>query len=440
MLSRFAMFMGLPLEVMAAALLFALPLQHRKHFAVRALLPFAAAALFGLLYRLAMSAGLWKAAQGTTAPLPFTLAYSAVSFCFGALLVLLTCRVSLAEVAYSTTAAYLTQHMSYCLHCFFWPDADLSSLTGYDFSYFLVRALTYCAVYFLVARPLAHHKHYDVNIPLSLAALVAALAIALFLSALVQQNIQPGNPLYRLCLLYDAFCCFFVLIGQRNQQKQLSLQHELDLQQQLWLRTKEQYERAIGSVDLINQKYHDLKHQVAAMNQLLAQAERGEKLPRLELPEPTYGARTDTGSQLLDTILTEKGLICDSRAITFTCTADGRCLDFFDAVDLYCLLGNALDNAIEGVSQLSDPEEKTIAVNIFSRSGLVIIQVENYYEGELEMAEGLPRTRKRNGRYHGFGLKSIQTTAEKYGGFVTVHTADHIFLLRVTVPWTDSPS
>ena len=39
--------------------------------------------------------------------------------------------------------------------------------------------------------------------------------------------------------------------------------------------------------------------------------------------------------------------------------------------------------------------------------------------------------------YHGFGLKSIRYTAEKYGGFMTVETANSIFLLRVVLPVTN---
>ena len=43
-------------------------------------------------------------------------------------------------------------------------------------------------------------------------------------------------------------------------------------------------------------------------------------------------------------------------------------------------------------------------------------------------------TRKADKGYHGFGLKSIRATAEKYGGILTIQAEDGIFLLRVTIP------
>ncbi len=51
------------------------------------------------------------------------------------------------------------------------------------------------------------------------------------------------------------------------------------------------------------------------------------------------------------------------------------------------------------------------------------------------MQNGLPVTSKKEEKgYHGFGLKSIRYTAEKYGGFMTVEAAHGIFMLRVVVP------
>ena len=46
----------------------------------------------------------------------------------------------------------------------------------------------------------------------------------------------------------------------------------------------------------------------------------------------------------------------------------------------------------------------------------------------------LPHTTKENKSYHGFGLRSIQMTAEKYGGEMSVHAKDHLFCLDVILP------
>ena len=136
----------------------------------------------------------------------------------------------------------------------------------------------------------------------------------------------------------------------------------------------------------------------------------------------------------MDAVLTEKSLLCETRGIELTCMADGKCLGFMDAVDLYTMVGNTLDNAVESAAQLADAEQRTISLMVFSRAGLVFFQVENYYQGELRFDGPLPRTSKPDLDRHGFGLKSIQGIAEKYGGLLTVQAEDHIFLLRVTLP------
>lgn len=111
-----------------------------------------------------------------------------------------------------------------------------------------------------------------------------------------------------------------------------------------------------------------------------------------------------------------------------------RQLVFLEAVDLFSMIGNALDNAEEAVRKLEDHDERAISVCIFSRHGIAILQVENFYEGDLRFVDGLPVTTKGDPNYHGFGLKSIRSTAEKYGGTVSVQAEDGLFLLRVALP------
>ena len=62
------------------------------------------------------------------------------------------------------------------------------------------------------------------------------------------------------------------------------------------------------------------------------------------------------------------------------------------------------------------------------------IHVYNYFEGELSLNGGLPRTSKPDSASHGYGLKSMRLTAEKYGGALVVSANDHIFGLNVVLP------
>lgn len=69
---------------------------------------------------------------------------------------------------------------------------------------------------------------------------------------------------------------------------------------------------------------------------------------------------------------------------------------------------------------------------------MVVIHLENYYQGELNFTDGLPRTTKGDENYHGFGVKSIQMVVEKYKGNVSLLASDGIFNLNITIPLPDS--
>ena len=188
------------------------------------------------------------------------------------------------------------------------------------------------------------------------------------------------------------------------------------------------------SIALVNQKYHDLKHYIRLLRSGVVSGEVLEYLDQMEQEIRAYEAQNKTGSQVLDTILTAKSLQCQREGISLTCVADGEALQFMHPMDLSALFGNALDNAIESVKKLPDPEKRLIHVSVARQKGFLRIRVENCYEGELRLEAGIPTSGKQDKRYHGFGLKSIRDTAAKYGGSMTIAAKDGWFELRILFP------
>ena len=128
---------------------------------------------------------------------------------------------------------------------------------------------------------------------------------------------------------------------------------------------------------------------------------------------------------------------CDvgkNRGIGLNCVVGEIPEEVISALDLYVLLGNAIDNAVECVTGLSDENKKMITLNICSTGGFISIQINNYYEGQLKMQDGFPVTSKSGRYYHGFGLKSIRSIARKYGGDISIDTENNIFTLQIMIP------
>ncbi len=147
-----------------------------------------------------------------------------------------------------------------------------------------------------------------------------------------------------------------------------------------------------------------------------------------------YDTDASTGNEALDTLLMEKGLYCKLHGIEWTCVADGMLLAFMDVVDLYTMMGNALDNAIESAENCDKDTWKTISVRIWKKDFFAVVQVENTFAGELQLEDGIPKTTKADAENHGFGLRSIRTIAEKYDGTMTIKTEDQMFILTVLFP------
>lgn len=110
---------------------------------------------------------------------------------------------------------------------------------------------------------------YLVDTRQSVFSVVLILAAVLVLS-LIKQHMygRAEHTLYLVCNLYDMLFCFVILWIQVSQIKRDRLQRELAFQQNLSRQQKEQYAITRETIDIINRKCHDMKHQIAALRYL----------------------------------------------------------------------------------------------------------------------------------------------------------------------------
>ena len=93
--------------------------------------------------------------------------------------------------------------------------------------------------------------------------------------------------------------------------------------------------------------------------------------------------------------------------------------------DLCVVLGNMLDNAIEASEKVTD---RWINVSIGLRKNGLVIVVENSFDGIIKKnIHGNIISIKENKEHHGYGLKSIRKTVEKYDGELVVEIRGNIF-------------
>lgn len=129
----------------------------------------------------------------------------------------------------------------------------------------------------------------------------------------------------------------------------------------------------------------------------------------------------------------QKQIFFKSKLVLRARIADGEALSFLHASDLASLFGNALSNAIE-YEQTVEEEKRSIFLKVFRKGDLVAVHIENYCTAELTFGGDLPPTTKHDKENHGFGLKSIRYTAERYNGSVAVGRSGNLFTPDVLFP------
>lgn len=195
-----------------------------------------------------------------------------------------------------------------------------------------------------------------------------------------------------------------------------------------------QYQQSSQTLELINYKYHDLKHYIIALRAEQKDERKNSCLDRMEEEIRQYETQNKTGNEVLDTLLGAKGIECQKEEIELTCVADGSLLEFMDVMDICSIFGNALDNAIECEKKLAEPEKRMIHLHVSSKRNFLIIKIENYYEGKIQFEQELPVTTKEEKEFHGYGLKSLKYTVHRYKGEVDISTEHNWFRLRILIP------
>lgn len=262
--------------------------------------------------------------------------------------------------------------------------------------------------------------------------IITVFYLVFIISTYVNQLNAVNDDFNYLSCVSDLFSCVFVLVTQFIMLHASRIQSEKYVADRLFLEEKRQYENFKRSVDYINIKCHDLKHEIARMRRMgYVDANRVDKVAsELQL----YDAFAKTGNETLDLLLTDKNLICLSKGITLSYMADASGLGFMDEGDIYSLFGNMLDNSIEYLERIEDEQNRFIRFFIKRKGDMLFVHAENYFTGNLELSEGLPVTTKKDTVFHGFGTKSMRTTVEKYGGSFKITPGNGLFAVDFYFP------
>lgn len=426
------------IKLAIAMWLFSHTLPHRDNFAAR---------IAGAAALLVTTIGLVGALGFSVFPtLTDDLSFFSAILMFVSVLVVLVAvqlclfRCSLWTSLFCCSMAYLLENLSSSVEravvLLVASDGPSLSMAASSLRHWLFAAAVYVTCYLLLIRKIEKNGLLQISQPVMVVTAALVVLVNMVLDLVIKDIATFEVPMrypvilswaYVLLCVYLMYSSFEIVYTRRLRMNMAALER---------LRAMEarQYQMSRENIEAINLKFHDIKHQIRKLSKDGAVVD-GRVLADLSRGVDVYDSAVRTGNDALDTILTEKSLTCQRRGITLSCIADGEALDFVEPVELYSLFGNALDNAIEAVERLDDPERRSIGLVVRRTGDMVSVHVENYFDGNACFDEdGMPITHKEDQLNHGFGVRSMKMIVEGLGGSLSVGARDDIFHMDALIP------
>ena len=135
--------------------------------------------------------------------------------------------------------------------------------------------------------------------------------------------------------------------------------------------------------------------------------------------------------EVLNLVVNLKGYEANQKGIRLITDIDDFEYGMVDETDLWNIMMNLLDNAIEASEQVVH-KDKWINITLKKKKGMLIIKVENSMEKELIVKDGNYLSDKDNDSIHGLGIKSVKAIVEKYEGEAEWSNTEDKFTVIIT--------
>lgn len=186
-------------------------------------------------------------------------------------------------------------------------------------------------------------------------------------------------------------------------------------------------QQSIGQVGLYNsmrenyniqrQRTHEYKNQIVCMDMLMKKKDYSKLEDYIGNISDGLDAQldmVDTNNDVVNAILNAKYYEAIKNDVLFVLKINDLSDIKVSDEDIVTILSNLLDNAIEAAKQC-DVGKRTVKIKLLSEDDVLTIAVSNTYKTEPMLTEdGYIRTTKNNNEEHGWGIRNIVATLEKY--------------------------
>ncbi len=223
-------------------------------------------------------------------------------------------------------------------------------------------------------------------------------------------------------ILINIVCFYmtFALSCSNSETERLKLQQQSD-------EYRAQYAENIRSqYEEMHRMRHDMKQNLAVISTLCNSRKFDDACDyanRVSQNLAIIDSFVDVKNTFINAILNSKLSYAKTCGIEVICISDSN-LSGIDDIDLCNLLGNMLDNAIEAAIGI---ENALIDVSIKADCTKILVVVANTIEKSVLAENRELESTKKERTGHGYGVKTICSISNKYGGYADFSEEDNMF-------------
>lgn len=274
---------------------------------------------------------------------------------------------------------------------------------------------------------------------------ISGLAIGHYILRLTLESVDKfGDSSFsaRLSLVDLFFIILFLVLMLYIYQLGYSKEENIRLleEQKIYELERTEFNSLSETTERLRKMKHDMQIYVDAINVLAKDKKWDELIAYTEQYHNTLATTQSaiaTGNIAIDCILTAKLDYAEKHGIKTEYSIMAPENFPLDSVELSSILGNIWNNSIEAGERLiiSDPTEHPyIYFYIKPYQNMILIHIENNYDGVIKSSIDGDILSVKQGKEHGLGIRLVKELVEKADGVLQITSDNKIFSVHIMIP------
>ncbi len=253
---------------------------------------------------------------------------------------------------------------------------------------------------------------------------LSGILLCCILTAEMYQTGKDMNPLY-LAVVFGLLYTNIVIVYYTNRiKKQEQDKADAALAAHHYAMQEEYYEQLHAQQEETRALWHDIGKYLRAMQ---ADAQAGETLLQLQEKVDSVTTVVDVNNRAVSVILNDYLTAANDIQAKLAFDVQVPSELFVTAADLYILLGNTLDNALDACMCLPETQRE-IRLQLRQHNDILFYRITNPCATE--------QTEKKYSQFHGYGLRNVGQCVEKYHGSLSITKENGQFVVEMRLNCT----